>query len=249
MYLASNPQVATGSPPSTKLQRFIIEHLSINARKSGNIASWAHAGLITPSISAYVDTELIPKWLRTRFNGLWKLSIHLQIFSALLCSLEEFDTSVSYHPSLCQIHLHSQFNIWERDNIGDSRWFPWLKEFGSQHLPIFQLKSAAFESNVEGKWDMYHGVYWTKLLTMLKFDKICRNLQESEGICRNWRESAGISGNQRESEGICRNQQEQAGMYRFHYFVILQSIRNERECKYRNIFDFILPNPAVLACS
>ena len=104
-------------------------------------------------------------------------------------------------------------------------------------------------SKMLNREENYRGVYWTKLLTMLKFDEICRNLQESEGIGRNWRESAGIRGNQREFAGISRNQQEQAGMYRFHYFVILQSIRNERECKYRNIFDFILPNLAVLARS
>jgi len=29
---------------------------------------------------------------------------------------------------------------------------------------------------------MYHCVYWTKLLTMLKFDEICRNLRELAGI-------------------------------------------------------------------
>jgi len=43
---------------------------------------------------------------------------------------------------------------------------------------------------------------------LLKFDEICRNLQESKGISGNQQESKGISGNQQESAGIRGNQQE-----------------------------------------
>jgi len=72
--------------------------------------------------------------------------------------------------------------------------------------------------------DTYRGVYWTKLLTLLKFDKICRNLRESAGIGGNWQELEGISRNQQESAGIRGNQREFAGIS-----------RNKQECT-----DFII---------
>ena len=123
---STHSQVATRSllqDDSMKLHQFIIRQLAVDDH-SDSILTWPDAGIITPSISAFVNTNRTPKWVQTRFNGLRKLALQLQAPSGH-CSLKQWDNFISQHPTLHEIQFQDYADSWIHHTTGG--YFPLLR--------------------------------------------------------------------------------------------------------------------------
>ena len=132
-----------------KLHQFIIRQLAVDGH-SDSILTWPDAGIITPSISAFVNTNRTPKWVQTRFNGLRKLALQLQAPSGH-CSLEQWDNFVSQHPTLHEIQFQDYADSWIHHTTGG--YFPLLRSVEDRYLLNLRLEGAIFERR-QGEWDM-----------------------------------------------------------------------------------------------